>query len=118
KRERHPLGRPSTRTGSLRRSPNPVIVSGHSTRGDPRQPPARIAEAEREGWLGEVEGLHIYLTAAEAKFDERARQATTVNLGLPSFRQVAGRTAILPKRRTGGMNLQADNRDALNPSIG
>ena len=27
----------------------------------------RIAEAEREGWLGEVEGLNISLTAADGK---------------------------------------------------
>ncbi len=28
---------------------------------------ARIAEAEREGWLGEVEGLHVSLAGAEDK---------------------------------------------------
>ncbi|MER7998356.1 hypothetical protein [Streptomyces sp. NPDC095613] len=32
---------------------------------------ARIAEAEREGWLGEVEGLWVSLAGAEEK---RARQ--------------------------------------------
>jgi integrase len=37
---------------------------------------ARIAEAEREGWLGELEGLQISLAAAEAKLsqiDKRTR---------------------------------------------
>jgi len=28
---------------------------------------ARIAEAEREGWLGEIEGLTVSRTAAEEK---------------------------------------------------
>ena len=31
---------------------------------------ARIAEAEREGWLGEVEGLQVSLAGAEAKLAE------------------------------------------------
>jgi hypothetical protein len=59
----------------------------------------RISEAEREGWFGEAEGLRVSLAAAEAKLaqlDERARCAITINLGLPSFRQVAGRNAVLP----------------------
>jgi integrase len=59
----------------------------------------RIAEAEREGWLGEAEGLHVSLAAAKnklAQLDERRRRATTINLGIPAFREVAGRTAILP----------------------
>ncbi|MFB4271396.1 hypothetical protein [Nonomuraea sp. GTA35] len=56
---------------------------------------ARIAEAERENWLGEVEGLKVGLARAEqklAQFDQRARRAVTVNLGIPTFRDVAGRT--------------------------
>ncbi|MEU6721313.1 recombinase [Nonomuraea sp. NPDC046802] len=63
---------------------------------------ARIAEAEREGWLGEIEGLNIYLAAAEqklAQLDERARRATTIHLGMPSFLDIAGRTATLPNRK-------------------
>ncbi|HUG86072.1 MAG TPA: site-specific integrase [Euzebya sp.] len=35
---------------------------------------ARIAEAEREGWLGEVEGLHVSLTGAQAKLDQIDQQ--------------------------------------------
>lgn len=47
---------------------------------------ARIAEAEREGWLGEVEGLKISLAGAEDKLaqtDRRAPAASTVDLGIP-----------------------------------
>jgi hypothetical protein len=47
---------------------------------------ARISEAEREGWLGEVEGLKISLAGAQdklAQIDRRARSAT-VDLGMPA----------------------------------
>ena len=47
---------------------------------------ARIAEAEREGWLGEAEGLKISLAGAEdklAQIDRRTRPATT-DLGMPA----------------------------------
>jgi hypothetical protein len=51
---------------------------------------ARIAEAEREGWLGEVEGLQVSLAGAEeelTQLDSRiARRSTTVTWGcLPSL---------------------------------
>jgi integrase len=48
---------------------------------------ARIAEAEREGWLGEVEGLQVSLAGAQdklAQLDRRAHNHTTVNLGIPT----------------------------------
>jgi integrase len=48
---------------------------------------ARIAEAEREGWLGEVEGLQVSLAGANdklAQLDRRARD-TTIDLGMPAF---------------------------------
>jgi hypothetical protein len=47
---------------------------------------ARIAEAEREGWLGEVEGLQISLAGANDKLAQidRRSTATAVNLGLPN----------------------------------
>ena len=64
---------------------------------------ARIAEAEHEGWLGEVEGLKVSLAGAEqklAQLDQRARRTATINLGLPAFRDIAGRTALLPERPT------------------
>jgi hypothetical protein len=48
---------------------------------------ARIAEAEREGWLGEVEGLQVSLAGAEdklAQLDRRRSGAQTANLGMPT----------------------------------
>ena len=54
----------------------------------------RIAEAEREGWAGEAEGLKVSIAAAEqklAQLDEMARRAATVHLGIPAFREIAGR---------------------------
>jgi integrase len=48
---------------------------------------ARIGEAEREGWLGEVEGLKISLAGAEdklAQIDRRSRNGP-VSLGLPAL---------------------------------
>ncbi|MFK4106990.1 integrase [Streptomyces sp. NPDC019531] len=48
---------------------------------------ARIDEAQREGWLGEVEGLQISLAGANDKLnqiDHRSRRA--VDLGIPSPR--------------------------------
>jgi integrase len=49
---------------------------------------ARIAEADREGWLGEVEGLQISLTGANDKLVQiDHRSATpTVDLGIPAPR--------------------------------
>jgi len=44
----------------------------------------RIAEAEREGWLGEVEGLRVSLAGAQTKLtqiDARRHSATLVELG-------------------------------------
>src|SRR5258705_7936599 len=54
----------------------------------------RIVEAQREGWHGEVEGLNVSLAGAEAKLaqlDQMARRAATVNLGMPTFGEIAGR---------------------------
>ena len=47
---------------------------------------ARIAEAEREGWLGEVEGLKVSLAGAEDKLTQIGRRSRTaaVDLGLPA----------------------------------
>jgi hypothetical protein len=62
---------------------------------------ARIAEAHREGWLGEAEGLKVSLAAAEAKLAQVdgliARQRDAVSLGMPSFPDIAGRTAAPAK---------------------
>jgi integrase len=51
---------------------------------------ARIAEAEREGWTGEVEGLKISLDGAQdklAQIDRRAKTASTVDLAMPVLLQ-------------------------------
>ena len=49
----------------------------------------RIAEAGREGWLGEVEGLKVSLAGADDKLAQidaaLQRQASTVQLGMPAF---------------------------------
>lgn len=58
---------------------------------------ARILEAEREGWLGEMEGLKASLAGAQDKLAlldaEQARARRTVDLGMPSFANLAGRTS-------------------------
>ncbi|WP_139829578.1 tyrosine-type recombinase/integrase, partial [Mycobacterium gastri] len=56
----------------------------------------RIIEAEREGWHGEVEGLRVSLAGTETKLaqlDQMTRRAATIELGIPTFGEVAGRTA-------------------------
>ncbi|MEU3735357.1 hypothetical protein AB0E81_39205 [Streptomyces sp. NPDC033538] len=48
---------------------------------------ARIVEAEREGWLGEVEGLHVSLAGAQeklAQLDRRPASRSVVDLGIPA----------------------------------
>ena len=54
---------------------------------------ARIAEAEREGWAGEAEGLKVSLAAANNKLAQieltLARRAEAVSLGMPSYRDTA-----------------------------
>ncbi|GIE92038.1 hypothetical protein [Actinoplanes regularis] len=57
---------------------------------------ARIAEAEREGWHGEAEGLRVSLAAAKEKLAQvdgtLQRRHKAIELGMPSFPQVAGYT--------------------------
>jgi len=50
---------------------------------------ARITEAEREGWTGEVEGLQISLAGAEDKLAQidRRNSRPAVDLGIPAPRQ-------------------------------
>ncbi|OOV21093.1 hypothetical protein SM007_35050 [Streptomyces avermitilis] len=56
---------------------------------------ARITEAEQEGWLGEIEGLQVSLASAEEKITqldaEQVRQHQVIDLGMPSFSQIATR---------------------------
>ena len=62
---------------------------------------ARIAEAEREGWAGEAEGLKVSLAAAEAKLAQAdgliARRAAATDLGIPAYRDIAAATATIPE---------------------
>ncbi|MBS4727445.1 site-specific integrase [Mycobacterium sp. SM1] len=44
---------------------------------------ARIAEAEREGWLGEVEGLRVSVAGAEDKLAQIERRHHKTDLGIP-----------------------------------
>ncbi|MEV2198246.1 hypothetical protein AB0I02_45810 [Streptomyces phaeochromogenes] len=52
---------------------------------------ARIEEAEREGWLGEVEGLQVSLAGAKTKLAQ-IDQRTTVTLGMTDLSRITGRT--------------------------
>ncbi|MFI6850492.1 integrase [Kitasatospora sp. NBC_00085] len=56
----------------------------------------RIAEAEREGWLGDVAGLSVSLAAADEKIAQlsarRTRRESPAFLGIPTFDQAAGRS--------------------------
>jgi hypothetical protein len=44
----------------------------------------RIAEAHIEGWLGEVDGLNVSLTAARSKLAQLDARRRTVHIGMPS----------------------------------
>jgi hypothetical protein len=63
---------------------------------------ARIAEAEREGWTGEAEGLKVSLAAADARLAEAdaaaARRNTAAHLGMPAYREIAGRLTTGPAK--------------------
>ncbi len=61
----------------------------------------RIAEAQQAGWVGEADGLAVSLAAAEDKLsqiDARIARAGTVCLSLPSFPDIAARSAVIPVR--------------------
>ncbi|MFC5901591.1 hypothetical protein ACFQ60_02770 [Streptomyces zhihengii] len=55
----------------------------------------RIAEAEREGWFGEIDGLSTSLAAAEDKIAQieaqQEKKQSPVFLGLPSLSQLTAR---------------------------
>ncbi|MFD6329450.1 integrase [Streptomyces niveus] len=60
----------------------------------------RIAEAKREGWLGEVEGLSTSLAAEDKIAQIEAQQEkkqSPVFLGLPSLTQLTARTSEATK---------------------
>ncbi|WP_280410886.1 hypothetical protein [Nocardia asiatica] len=57
---------------------------------------ARIIEAKREGWLGEVEGLRISYTGVTDKLqqiDTSLQQGSATDLGIPNFTTTAGRVS-------------------------
>lgn len=59
----------------------------------------RIAEAEREGWTGEAEGLNVSLSAATGKLaqlDTLARRQATIHLGMPGFAAITAQTITTP----------------------
>ncbi|MFE7394964.1 hypothetical protein ACFU9K_48605, partial [Streptomyces sp. NPDC057582] len=56
---------------------------------------ARIAEAEREGWLGEVEGLKVSLAGAEAKLAQLDSRPT-IHLGMPDLSRIVSDTITWP----------------------
>lgn len=64
----------------------------------------RIAEAEREGWRGEIEGLQVSLAGAHEKLAQIDRRtSTTLDIGMPSFARVAARTSTAaPQHSAGG----------------
>jgi hypothetical protein len=57
---------------------------------------ARIAEAEREGWTGEAEGLKISLARANEKLAQANAAATrrteAIHLGIPAYCDIAAAT--------------------------
>jgi integrase len=64
---------------------------------------ARIAEADREGWTGEAEGLKVSLSAANNKLAQAgalaARRSAAVGLGIPAYRDIVGATVSIPGDR-------------------
>ena len=58
---------------------------------------ARIVEAKREGWLGEVEGLQVSYSGVKdklAQLDAAMRRSTSSTaLGIPTVGAIAGRAS-------------------------
>lgn len=63
----------------------------------------RIVEAEREGWLGEVEGLYASLAAVDEKFAQldvrEQRKKSPTFLGIPSLDQLSAGTGDIQTNR-------------------
>lgn len=78
---------------------------------------ARIIEAKREGWLGEVEGLQVSLSGAKDKIAQiettLQSQAGTVTLGLSTFTSLAGRTTSTPQPNCGQVQRKQDGPPGL-----
>lgn len=63
----------------------------------------RVEEAQREGWIGEAEGLKVSLAATTqklAELDDLETRRTTIQLGMPTFRDVAARTVTTDNKET------------------
>ncbi|MFD8750136.1 MULTISPECIES: hypothetical protein [unclassified Kitasatospora] len=61
---------------------------------------ARIAEAQREGWTGEVAGLEVSLSSAIEKLAAMqavSKNGRTTDLGMPSFKPPYGRVIEGPE---------------------
>ena len=61
---------------------------------------ARITEARREGWLGEVEGLQVSLAGANDKLDQldqRTHRHSSTHLGMPGFLDIASHAVTTSK---------------------
>lgn len=59
---------------------------------------ARIIEAKREGWLGEVEGLQVSYNGVKDKLAQteaalQRRKEAAAELGMPSFGSISGRAS-------------------------
>lgn len=69
----------------------------------------RIAEAEREGWLGEIEGLRVSLAGAESKIDQidSAPGSVAINLGMPR------KAPAHPARRGGASSSRMMSRSVM-----
>jgi hypothetical protein len=60
---------------------------------------ARISEARREGWAGDLDGLEVSLAAARhklAQMNEISARRAVVHLGMPGH-QIASRTTTTPR---------------------
>jgi integrase len=69
---------------------------------------ARIIEAKREGWLGEIEGLQVSLSGAKDKLAQldttTQRRTRNVKLGMPTFAHIAGRVTSATPSATSSKN--------------
>src|SRR5260370_40155630 len=76
---------------------------------------ARIAEAEREGWLGEAEGLKISLTGASDKLAQIDRRppAVKTDLGIPAIPAAAPTAQPMNHELSAGLRAHASRLYSL-----